>query len=74
MEARVDANLLETQRISSHGTLSWCCCFKELRDRQTSLIIFVAALYYLSTAVSSIPLTLLINKRISGDAEDPDAK
>jgi hypothetical protein len=74
MESRVDANLLETQRISSHGTLSWCFCFKELRDRQTALIISVAALYYLSSALSSIPLKLLINKRISGDAEDPNAK
>jgi hypothetical protein len=34
----------------------------------------VAALYYLSSALSSIPLKLLINKRISGDAEDPNAK
>ena len=68
-------NLLsETQRISSHGSLSWCFCFKELRDRQTALIITVAAVYFLSTALSSIPLKLLINKRISGDAEEPNAK
>lgn len=69
-----EVGLLELQRISSQGTLTWCFCFKELRDRQTALIITVAALYYLSTALTSIPLKLLINKRIAGDAEDPSAR
>jgi hypothetical protein len=68
-----EASLLEVQRISAHGTLSWCCCFKELRDRQTALIITVASVYYLSSALTSIPLKLIINKRIAGDAEDPNA-
>jgi hypothetical protein len=68
-----EERLLEEQRISSYGALSWCCCFKELRDRQTALIIMVASIYYLSSALTSIPLKLIINKRIAGDAEDPNA-
>ena len=58
----------------STWTLPCCFCFKELRDRQTGLIIFTAVLYFMSAALTAIPLTLLINKRIAGDPEDPNAE
>ena len=45
-----------------------------MKDRQTALIIISAVLYFMSTAVTAIPLTLLINKRIAGDPEEPNAE
>jgi MFS family permease len=50
------------------------CCFKDLPDRQTALIIVTAVLYFMGVAITGIPITLLINQRIAGDAEDPNAE
>ena len=42
--------------------LTCLSCFKEVRDRQTFLIIICATLYFFAITMSSIPLTLLINR------------
>lgn len=52
-------------------SISFCFCLKEIKDRQTALIIFVAVIYFLSVAITAIPITLLINKRIGDGFEDP---
>lgn len=59
---------------AEQNQLLFLSCFKEVRDRQTFLIIIAATMYFLSITMSTIPLTLLINKRIAGHAEDPNAK
>jgi MFS family permease len=64
----------QTQPPEEQNQLIFLSCFKEVRDRQTFLIIISAVLYFMSITMSTIPLTLLINKRIAGHANDPNAK
>lgn len=62
---------------SSDSFSTWdlrCCfCFSELRDRQAGLIILSAVMYFMATALTAIPLQLLINLRIAGNSEQPTA-
>ena len=70
----INSHLIEEERISLYGKLECCFCFKEVRDRQTALIVGIAALYYLSVSLTVIPLKLIINQRIAGDSEDPNPR
>jgi MFS family permease len=58
----------------SHRISCLKCLFSKARDREVALVIVVSVLYFLGVAMSAFPLILLINKRIAGDAEDPDAE
>lgn len=52
----------------------FCCSCKNSDDRQYSLILIIAIIYFLAIAISGIPLILLINQRIAGDAQEPSSE
>ena len=58
----------------SGNNLPWCVCFKLPADRKTAIIIVAAVLYYFNIGLTSISLSLLINQRIAGDAENPNSE
>ncbi len=47
------------------------CCFKDVEDRNAFLIIVVSILNYVAIGLTIVPLKLLINQRIAGDATEP---
>jgi MFS family permease len=57
--------------ISSSSLL--CSCKKD-DDRQYSLVLIIAIIYFLAISISSIPLILLINQRIAGAPDDPSSQ
>lgn len=50
-----------------------CLCCKLSNDRDVALIISVAAMIFLSMALTAFPLILLVNKRIAGSAQNPNS-
>jgi MFS family permease len=58
---------------AAENDLTWCVCFKLPADRKTALIIMAAVLYYFNIGLTSVSLSLLINQRIAGNAEEPNS-
>lgn len=54
--------------------LGWCCCFKNEADRECCLIVVISLVYLLAVGLNYIPIKLLINKKIAGDAEHPNSQ
>lgn len=67
-------NLRDGEEHKKENQLAFCCCIDKFVDRQTALIILCAVMYFVPVTITTIPLKLLMNKRIAGDAEEPNSE
>jgi MFS family permease len=65
----------ESPKVPSPSSPSSCQSRSQAKsDRQYSFFLIIAVIYFLSLAISSIPLILLINQRIAGDPNHPSSQ